>query len=222
MVGVFITKVRGFFVNLGILVLGIFIANLFVIPVVFAEPSVEILLEKTTYSYGEKLFYTIEVSEITGELAIIHIRDESGKGSSAIPFEISQFRTDVPSLYPFEKMVFPEGKYFIDVQYSGAEHTVEFELIDSGNIVIPFQTKQLAYSWLINQVSAGIFIDSINKVVEKKDISIPFKINRDNIAAIHIPEWFKFTTGWWLEEKLSDETFANAVQNLLDRKIITG
>jgi len=209
-------------VKLGILALGIFVVSLILVPVAFAEPDVEIILEKTTYTYGEKLFYTIEVSEITGDLAIIHIRDESGKGSSAIPFEISELKTDVPSLYPFEKMVFPEGKYFIDVQYSGAEHTTEFELIDLGNLVIPFQTKQIAYSWLINQVSAGIFIDSINKVVEKEDISIPFEINKDNIATIHIPEWFKFTTGWWLEEKLSDETFANALQNLLDRKIITG
>ena len=201
---------------------GIFIFSLFVAPFAYAEPSVQIIMEKTTYSYGEKLFYIIEVSEITGDLAIIHIRDESGKGSSAIPFDISQFRTEVPSLYPFEKMVFAEGKYFIDVQYSGAEHTAEFELVDLGNLVIPFQTKQIAYSWLINQVSDGIFIDSINKVVEKEDISIPFEITRDNIGKIHIPEWFKVTTGWWLEEKLTDETYANAIQNLLDRKIITG
>ena len=206
--------------KLGIFALGVFVASLLTVPVAFAEPTVEILLEKTTYYYGEKLLYTIEVSEITGDLAIVHIRDESGKGSSAIPFEISQLTTEVPSLYPFEKTVFPEGKYFIDLQYSGAEYTAEFELVDSGELVIPFQTKQMAYNWLTNQVSPGIFIDSINKIVEKQDISIPFEINRDNITTIYIPEWFKFTTGWWLEEKLSDQTFANAIQNLLDRKII--
>ena len=111
--------------KLGIFALGIFVASLLTIPGAFAEPTVEILLEKTTYYYGEKLIYTIEVSEITGDLAIVHIRDESGKGSSAIPFEISELRTEVPSLYPFEKTVFPEGKYFIDVQYSGAEYTAE-------------------------------------------------------------------------------------------------
>lgn len=206
----------------GILTLGVFAIALFAIPSAYAEPSVEIIMEKTTFSYGEKLFYSIQVSEITGDLAIIHIRDESGKGSSAIPFEISQLKTEVPSLYPFEKMVFPEGKYFIDVQYSGAEHTAEFELIDSGNLVIPFQTKQIAYSWLTSQVSAGIFIDSINKLVEKQDISIPFVVNGDNITTIYIPEWFKVTTGWWLEERITDETYANAIQNLLDREIITG
>ncbi len=194
--------------------------TLFAVPSIYAEPSVQILMEKTTYSYGEKLVYTIEVSEITGDLAIIHIRDESGKGSSAIPFAISQLKTEVPSLYPFEKAVFPEGKYFIDVQYSEAEDTVEFELIDLGNLVIPFHVKQIAYSWITSQLSAGSFIDSIEKAVEKEDINIPFEIDRENIGNIHIPEWFRTTTAWWLDDKFSDDTFANAFQNLLDRKII--
>ena len=190
------------------------------LPSVSAAPSIQIILDKTTFSYGEKLFYTIEVSEITGDLAIIHIRDESGKGSSAIPFEISQLKTDIPSPYPFEKQVFPEGKYFIDLQYSGSEFTAEFELIDSGNVVIPFQNKQIAYSWVNNQVSAGILIDSIQKTVEKDAINIPSEIDREHLENIYIPEWMKLVTIWWLEEKISDETYANAFQNLIDREII--
>ena len=191
------------------------------IPNAFAVPSVQIVMDKTTFSYGEKLSYVIEVSEITGDLAIIHIRDEAGKGSSAIPIEISKLMTEIPSPYPFEKQVFPEGKYFIDLQYSGAEYTAEFNLIDSGNIVIPFQTKQIAYNWVNNQVSSGIFIDSIQKTVEKDAINIPYEIDRDNLGEIYIPEWLKTTTVWWLEEKISDETYSNAFQNLIDRQIIT-
>ena len=33
----------------------------------YAEPSVAIIMEKTTYTYCEKLVYSIEVSEITGD-----------------------------------------------------------------------------------------------------------------------------------------------------------
>ena len=55
-------------------------------------------MDKTTYSYCEKLFYTIKVSEVTGQPAIIHLRDETGKGSSAIPINISDFENPVP--YP--------------------------------------------------------------------------------------------------------------------------
>jgi hypothetical protein len=203
-----------------ILILGIFAIGFFSISSAFAAPSVQILMDQTTFSYGEKLFYTIEVSEVTGDLGIIHIRDESGKGSSAIPLEISQLKTLVPSPYPFEKQIFPEGKYYIDFQYSGAEVTAEFDLIDSGNVVIPFQTKQIAYSWVNNQVSAGILIDSIQKTVEKNAINIPQEIDRERIENIFIPDWVKLVTIWWLEEKISDEVFANAFQYLIDKQII--
>ena len=191
------------------------------LPNVLAAPSAQILLDQTTFSYGEKLVYTIEVSEVTGELAIIHIRDESGKGSSAIPIEILELKTEIPSPYPFEKQVFPEGKYFIDLQYSGAEYTVEFNLIDSGNIVIPFQTKQIAYNWVNNEVSGEILIDIIQKTVEKDTIKIPYIIDREHPEKIYIPDWVKIITIWWLEEKVSDGTFANAFQYLIDEKIIT-
>jgi len=208
-------------VKIGFLVLVIFALGLFALQNVLAAPSVHILIDKSTFSYGEKLFYTIQVNEITGDLAIIHIRDEFGKGSSAIPIPISELKTEIPSPYPFEKQIFPEGKYFIDVQYSGAEHTAEFDLIDSGNIVIPFQTKQIAFNWVNNLVSGGILIDSIQKTVEKEDINIPHEIDRENLENIFIPDWVKIITAWWLEERISDENFANAFQYLIDKKIIT-
>ena len=107
------------------------------LPAVYAEPSVNIIMEKTTYSYCEKLFYIIEVSEITEEFAIIHIRDETGKGSSAIPIPITNLQNPVPALIPFEAEIFPLGKYFIDVEYSGIKITSEFNLIDSNIVCIP-------------------------------------------------------------------------------------
>ena len=205
----------------GFLILGILAICLITIPNASATPTIQILMDQTTFIYGEKLVYTIEVSEVTGESAIIHIRDESGKGSSAIPIEISELKTEIPSPYPFEKQVFPEGKYFIDLQYSGAEYTAEFNLVDSGNIVIPFQTKQIAYGWVNNEVSGGILIDAIQKTVEKDAINIPYIIDRQYLEKIYIPDWVKIITTWWLEEKISDGTFANAFQHLIDEKIIT-
>ena len=85
------------------------------LPAVHAEPSVSIVMDKTTYSYCEKLFYTIEVSEITEDTAIIHIRDEIGKTSSAISIPIINLQTPVPPLIAFEEKIFLLGKYFIDI-----------------------------------------------------------------------------------------------------------
>lgn len=201
-------------------VFGILTIFIFLIPIAYAAPSAEILMEKTTYGYGEKLVYTIQVSEVTGDMAIVHIRDESGKGSSAIPIPVTELKTEVPSPYPFEKEIFPEGKYFIDLEYAGSSYTAEFNLVDMGNVVIPFQAKQIAYNWINNQVSGGYFIDSIQKTVDKDIIDIPYEIDQDHLSDINIPNWVKTITVWWLQEKINDETFANSFQYLIDEKII--
>ena len=77
-------------------ILPIILAISFVfLPAAYAEPSVTIIMEKTTYSYCEKLFYIIEVSEITGEPAIIHIRDEVSITGSEIPWPIANLQNPV-------------------------------------------------------------------------------------------------------------------------------
>ncbi len=205
-----------------IVILTIILALSFVfLPAVYAEPSVNIIMEKTTYSYCEKLFYTIEVSEITGEPAIIHIRDETGKGSSAIPIEIINLQTPVPSLIAFEKEIFPLGKYFIDVEYSGAEFTSEFNLIDSNLVCIPQVIKQFLIEWLNDKMSDGYLMDAFQKYIDKELINIPFEINENNIFEIDIPDWVKNVGYWWIEEAISDEDFAQVVNYLIDKKIIS-
>lgn len=189
-------------------------------PNVHAEPTVSISMEKTTYSYCEKLFYTIEVSEISGDLAIIHIRDESGKGSSAIPMEIKELQTPIPSLIPFEAEIFPLGKYFIDVQYSGASTSAKFELIKSDSICIPELIKPIMANWLSGDISDGFLLDAFQKYVDVKLVKIPFDINEKNVYDVKIPEWVKNIGFWWLENAISDNDFSNAMNNLLERNII--
>ena len=201
-----------------IMVLVIFSAAL--LPSVYATPSVEILMEKTTFRYCEKLFYTIQVSEVTGESAVIHIRDQTGKSSSAIPIPIPNLQNPIPSMIPFEAEIFPVGKYFIDIEYAGAKNSTEFDLIDSENICIPTTMKQVAFSWINDKMSDGFFIDAINKFVDKNIISIPDKINEKNLEGIHIPKWIKNTVGWWLEDKISDNEFSQAIQYLINKEII--
>jgi len=199
-----------------ILVIGI---TLF-LPQVQAQPTVSIIMEKTTYSYCEKLFYIIEVSEVTGNPAIIHISDEFGKGSSAIPIAITELQNPIPSLIPFEAEIFPLGKYFIDVQYSGVETTAEFELIDSDSICIPELVKPIMANWLSGNISDGFLLDAFQKYVDTKLVNIPFEINENNVYDVEIPEWVKNIGYWWLEGIISDDDFSNAMNNLLERNII--
>lgn len=189
-------------------------------PNVYAEPTVSISMEKTIYSYCEKLFYTIEVSEISGDLAIIHIRDESGKGSSAIPMEIKELQTPIPSLIPFEAEIFPLGKYFIDVQYSGVSTSAEFELIESDKICIPGLIKQFMMGWVNDEIPAGYLMDAFQKNIDAELINIPFEINEKNIREIYIPHWAKNIGYWWIEGEISDEDFGHAFNYLIEKKII--
>ena len=205
-----------FSVILMIFVFGIAIS----IPSVHAEPSVSIVMEKTTYKYCEKLFYTIEVSEITGDPAIIHISDETGKGSSAIPIAITELQNPIPSLNPFEAEIFPLGKYTIDVKYSGASTFAEFELIDSDSICIPGVIKPIMANWLSGNISDGFLLDAFQKYVDRKLVNIPFEINESNVYNIEIPEWSKNIAYWWLEGIISDDDLSNAMNNLLERNII--
>ena len=202
--------------------LAIILAISFVfLPAVYAEPSVNIIMEKTTYSYCEKLFYIIEVSEITGESAIIHIRDETGKGSSAIPIPITNLQNPVPSLIAFQAEIFPLGKYFIDVEYSGAKITSEFNLIDSNKICIPEVIKPILTNWLTGNISDGFLMDAFQKYVDKEIIDIPFEINENNVYEIDIPDWVKNVGYWWIEGIISDEDFAQVVNYLIEKKIIS-
>lgn len=198
----------------------IFIISIILTPNAFAVPAVSIQMDKSTYNYGEKLFYIIEVSEVTGEIATIHIRDEQGKGSSAIPISITELKTPVPSLYPFERDVFPEGKYFIEVEYSGAKDSAEFELIDTGNIVIPFWIKQVGYYWISGQISDVTFADAIEFLIQNKIIIVP-ETEKDSTSNItQIPSWVKTNTEWWLKDKITDTTYASGIQYLIKVGII--
>ena len=208
----------------GIILALIFVGGIAFLPHSHAEPTVSIIMDKTTYKYCERLFYIIEVSEVTGNPAIIHIRDESGKGSSAIPIEISELQNPVPSMFPFSEELFELGKYFIDVQYADSEFTAEFELVYSENICIPETVKQFIIQWLINDSSEknldGYFIDIIQKYVDPKLIEIPFEVNKDNINNIKVPEWVKGISYWWIQGFISDQDLAQAINYLIDKKYI--
>lgn len=202
------------------------ISTLFIIGIIpflslaYAEPSISIVMEQSTYRYCEKLFYTIEVSEITGDAAILHISDETGKSSSAVPIEITELQNPILSSMPFESTIYPLGKYFIDIQYSGAKTAAEFELIESDSICIPELIKPIVANWLSGNISDGFLLDAFQRYIDAKLVNIPFEINEDNVYDVTIPKWVKNIGYWWLEGVISDDSFSNAMNNLLERNII--
>ncbi|MFB1006944.1 MAG: hypothetical protein QMC57_04805 [Nitrosopumilus sp.] len=187
----------------------------------YAEPSVAIIMEKTTYTYCEKLVYSIEVSEITGDLAIIHIRDGAGGSSSAIPIPIEKLLNPIPSLHAFEKEIFPLGQYFIDVQYLGIQTSAEFNLIDSDNMCISEAMQPVVVKWINEEFTDGMLISGFQNIVDKKLINIPFEFTEKNIGKLNIPEWVKSIGKGWVMGIISDQMFVQNLQYLIDEKIIS-
>ena len=187
----------------------------------YAEPQISIIMEKTTYSYCERLVYSIEVSEITGEHAIIHIRDRAGGKSSAIPIPIEKLSNPIPSLHAFEKDIFPLGKYFIDVQYLGMQTTAEFNLIDSDNMCISEAMQPVVVRWINGEFTDGMLISGFQNIVDEKLIKVPFELTEKNIDKLNIPEWVKSIGKGWIMGIISDQMFVQNIQYLIDKKIIS-
>ena len=187
---------------------------------VYATPIVSIHTEKEIYSYGDFLSFTIQVSEITGEPAILYIIDEAGKKSSAIPIPVIELKTKVPSPFPFESNVYQLGRYTLEIQYSGSSSMIEFELIDSGNIVIPLWIRELAKYWYNGAITDVEFSNGIGFLIKEGIIVIPETQNQKTSDEVKIPEWVKDSTGWWIDRQISDVEFAKGIEFLIKEGII--
>jgi len=190
------------------------------IPAINAVPSIYINTEKAVYSYGEHLSFTVEVSEVTGELATLYIIDESQTSSSAIPITITQTKTEFPSPYPFEETVYPQGQYTLQIEYSGSSDTAEFELIDSGKIVIPLWVKEFSKYWHNDQISDFEFADGIEFLIKEGIIIVPRSESQTLANEVKIPNWVKTSTGWWIDGIISDNEYAASLEYLIKAGII--
>ena len=90
--------------------------------------DVEIVISSSNYNYGEKLDYKIIVSEITGEDAVIFITNTIGNKSQLLSIPISQEESRVIAPFAFDSVIWSEGTYELELQYSGATSTTSFTI----------------------------------------------------------------------------------------------
>lgn len=177
--------------------------------------SVSVSTSKTVYNYGDYLSVTINVSDITGDNAVMYIVDLSGVKSSPIPVVIKNRTTTITTPVPFNFEIFPEGKYQIELEYDGEKATSAFSLVDAGNIVMPFGSNVIVVQWSNGAISDYLFFKFL---VEKGTISLP---EGDTLGdKTQIPYWYRANGVWWSEQKITDEEFVNGLQYLVDRKFV--
>ena len=137
---------------LQVIILGLlFICILTVIPIsVSAQstPDVKIIMTSEVFHYGEKLDYTIIVSDVTGYDAVIYIIDSTGIRSPLYSTPISQEETHVIAPIGFDSVIWNDGEYSLELEYSGAYDKASFTIVDDGSVGIPYWINDWAKLWL--------------------------------------------------------------------------
>lgn len=183
-------------------------------PIAFAQALV-VETGQETYHYGEHLTVLITVEYLSESFAFMQIRDSEDKKSSPIQIPITGLRTELPSPLPFDREVYPTGRYFVDVTYSGHSVTASFELVDVGNTVVPNWIKQVAFHWMNQDISDGDYLGNIQSMFEQGTT-----VTQWNSASI--PDWVQDVTGWWLSGLINDSTYIMMIQYLITHQVITG
>ena len=187
----------------------------------FAAPSVSIETSQDIYHYGDNLSITINVSEITGDVATVYIIDTEERKSILLNPPIIQETTEFPSKFPFDATIWKTGAYMLEVEYSGANSSVQFYIEDTGEIALPFWIKDLAKMWISEPlVTDKDFARAIEYLIQKEIIKIPYT-EPEGVVLVSIPDWVKNSTEWWIEETLTDTQFTIILQYLVERGIIT-
>lgn len=181
--------------------------------------SVSIDTEKETFYYGDYLAFTVTVDQVANGFATIFLIDENGKKSSPIPLAISQEVTNEVSPFPFEKTIYPEGKWTLEIEYAGAKSQTEFFLKDSGKIVIPIWIKDVGKMWANNLISGEQYITAIEYLIEENIVVISETQGQQD-STKKIPQWIKTTTSWWSEGIISDQEYAKSLEFLIKEGII--
>ena len=187
----------------------------------YAEPMITVQTSQNTYHYGDHLLITINVSEITGDVATIYIIDTQEKKSILLNPPISNETSEFPSQFPFDATIWKTGTYTLEVEYSGAKSSVHFSIKDTGEIALPFWIKDLAKMWVSEPlVTDKDFARAIEYLIQREIIKIPYT-EPEGETITRIPDWVKTNAEWWITEKISDTEFTLSLQYLVQKGIIT-
>ena len=185
-----------------------------------AEPTVSIETSQSVYSYGDFLSITINISEITGDLATIYIIDSSQKKSVLLQPPVSQKTHSFPSNHPFDSAIWKAGSYILELEYSGVQSSTQFTIQNTGEVAIPSWIKDLAIMWITEPlVTDKDFGRAIGYLIEHEVIKIPYTEPEGN-SITNIPDWVKTNAEWWITGKISDTEFTVALQYLIKKGII--
>ena len=96
-----------------------------------AAPSISIETSQNVYEYGDFLSIIVNVSEITGDNAIIHVIDPTERKVMLLNRPITTTTSTFPSQHPFDSAIWKPGTYMLELEYSNQISSTQFTVDDS-------------------------------------------------------------------------------------------
>ena len=186
-----------------------------------AAPSISIETSQNVYEYGDFLSIIVNVSEITGDNAIVHVIDPTERKVMLLNRPITTTTSTFPSQHPFDSAIWKPGTYMLELEYSNQISSTQFTIDDSGKITLPAWIRDVAKLWVTDQISAKEFSVAIEYMINVEIIKIPYTEVDGEVSATTIPEWVKNNAGWWAVGAINDTEFTLALQYLVKTGIIT-
>ena len=115
--------------------------------------AVEISTSKMDYTHGDYLSYQITVAEITDNLAEVYLIIENKGVSTPLLTDIiiASEITEVTAPYPFDQAIWDYGEYTLEVRYGDEVAKTDFNIIETGQIAIPYWINDLAKMWIVEE-----------------------------------------------------------------------
>ena len=186
-----------------------------------AAPSISIETSQNVYEYGDFLSIIVNVSEITGDNAIVHVIDPTERKVMLLNRPITTITSTFPSQHPFDSAIWKPGTYMLELEYSNQISSTQFTIDDSGKVILPAWIRDVAKLWVTDQISAKEFSVAIEYMINVEIIKIPYTEVDGEVSATTIPEWVKNNAGWWAVGAINDTEFTLALQYLVKTGIIT-
>ena len=199
--------------NTAVLTVAVLLAALAAYPA--TAESLVVGTDQGVYNYGDTLTILITVDDVTEPFATLYIKDAAGRTSSPIHVPVEQQVTVLPAPAPFDRTVYPEGVYVVDVTYDDMMATATFELVDVGTVVVSNWIKEIAYAWIMGDISGIDYLKILGSLVDEGLVS-------GNGGEPFMPDWLVVPTAWWLAGLISDATYVTMLQYMVDAGVVTG
>ncbi len=173
--------------------------------------ALEVEPDRDTYTYLDRLSFTVRTEVPGGGQAVFWIIDSSGRQSSPIPLAMTGSETVSTAPAPFSPAIYAEDTYTIRVEHGGRSAEAQFRLVDTGVVAVPPYLSYMIGLWAQGLADDKSFVDAMAEARVMRPLENP-----------DIPDWCRQTALWALDGLVTMDEFAAGLRYLAEIGAIGG